>query len=120
MRDDLTPCEIRDPFLAAWGDWLDHDGQGVPAHLLGRSVLVSGLGFTCRIDLTPDYAASAAAAAWTWCEDDEAACVVAYRVLRRDRLQFDAATLHALDRARGFMGLNGERPLLIGLDGAEA
>ncbi len=116
----LPPAEMRDPLLAAWGDWLDHDGRGVPAHLVGRSVLVMGLGRTCRVDLTQDYATSAAAAVWTWCDDDGAVRVVSYRVLRHDRLQFDAETLHALDRARGFMGLNGERPLLMGLDGAEA
>ncbi len=127
MRRHLTPQEIRDPLLAEWGDWLDHDGQGIPAHLMGRDVLVSGLllpdrpaGTPYVIGLNPAYAASAAAAVWTWCNENEGDCVLAYRVRRQDRLRFDADTLHALDRARGFMGLNGSRPLLIGLDGAEA
>lgn len=116
MSEWETEAEIRDPLLAAFGDWQDHDGRGVPAHLVGRRVWVLPRGWGAgQIELTPEYLASQDAAEWIW-EIPGAGSIVMYRPGLPSDLPFDPDTLHALDRARRVQ-VNPAGPLKIGLDG---
>lgn len=119
MRVMKTRCEVRDYLLAEWGDWVDHDGGGIPAHLIGRRVMVHGLPSPDTgmiIELTPAYAASDAAAVWTWGEEDEGDFVWGYRVMRHEPLPFGAEALHRMDMIRSWQP---PLPLMIGLDGEQ-
>ncbi|MEA5163435.1 hypothetical protein U5903_21880 [Cereibacter johrii] len=123
MTQDQIHKAVRDPWLATWSDWIDHDGNGVPSAIVGRRVKLSGVGHDGRSQLptrelvmSPEYASSADSAVWNWSKG--LGGVVCYRLQLHHPIDLPEDALNALDRLRCKRG--GQLPpLLLGLDGLE-
>lgn len=115
----LVGASPRDRLLTDWTEWRDHDGQGVPALLIGKEIMVAGDahdGISRLPDrilrVTPDYVASVAADVWDWSKGWGG--VTRYRLRRAAPLVLDQVVIDALqDLAHAC----GRRALQFGMDG---
>lgn len=115
---------MHDWLLPDWSNWETHDGRGLPAGLMGRRIMIAGLSHDLQHGLsgqdlivTPEYAASDAAAVWDWSLGFGG--VSGYRIRRDVSLlsMIDADVIKALDLGRGGSVSVSFYPLLLGLDG---
>lgn len=120
------PDRQHDWLLPDWSNWHPHDGRGLPAGLMGRRIMIAGLSHDLQqglsgqdIIVTPEYAASDAAAVWDWSLGYGG--VSGYRVRRAVSLLavVDADIIRALDLGRGGCIPVSNYPLLLGLDGEQ-
>lgn len=103
-----------DTYLSEWTEWRRHDGRGIPAALMGQEIMVSGSAHDGVgrlpgrfLTITPEYAASEAAAVWDWSRGFGG--VSGYRLRRAAPIDLDQSVIDALN--------GGQSSLVFGLDG---
>jgi hypothetical protein len=108
---------LADGLLPDWSDWEQHDGRGVPAKLIGQTIMIAGCAHDGSsalpdrvVEVTPAYVVSARALVWTWALGYGG--VSGWRLRRAQRLPVPDDVLAAIDRDRP-----AGHPLVLGLDG---